>query len=67
MEAPAFWKGANFRTASEAEYHQFVADKSIYINGLVEDSMQLYILDGDASVRILAGTVQILDELPSDV
>jgi|GEM_PF-3224432 len=67
MEAPAFWKGANFRTASDTEYQAFVAEKGIYINSLTEDSMRLYVIEGKSSVKIVAGTAQILEELPDNL
>lgn len=67
METPAFWKGANFRTASESDYQAFVVEKGIYINSLTEDTMRLYVIEGQSSVKIVAGTAQILDVLPDSV
>lgn len=67
VEAPAFWKGARFNTASDIECEQFVQEKSIYINDLTKDALRLYVLDGKTTVKILAGTAQILDELPHNL
>ena len=64
IEAPSFWKGADFQTASQAEYERFLQEKQIYINGLAENTMRLYQSD---SVQIVAGQAQILEELPLNI
>jgi hypothetical protein len=64
IEAPSFWKGANFHTASQSEYESFVQQKQIRVNGLATDAMRLYQSNG---VRIIAGNAQILDELPMNI
>ena len=67
VEAPAFWKGASFSTASDTECEQFIKEKGIFVNSLTKDSIRLYVLDGKNRVRILAGTAQILEALPETV
>jgi hypothetical protein len=63
MEAPAFWKGANLNTATEAEYRLFINEKKIAISGFAEEMMRLYW--NDAGVRIVAGCAEYLEELPA--
>ncbi|GAB5491394.1 MAG: hypothetical protein Phog2KO_16090 [Phototrophicaceae bacterium] len=67
VEAPAFWKGASFNTASDSECEQFIAEKGIFVNSLTKNSIRLYKLDGKTQVRILAGTAQILEDLPETI
>lgn len=67
IEAPAKWQGANFTTASEADYATFIDERGIAINSLRADAMRLYVLDGRTTVRIIASTAHILDELPSHI
>ncbi|MEO1289595.1 MAG: ABC transporter permease subunit [Chloroflexota bacterium] len=67
VDAPMFWKSANFRTGSDAEYQAFIQEKGIYVNSLVEASMRLYILDGKTSVKIVAGSAEVLDYMPESV
>jgi uncharacterized membrane protein YGL010W len=67
IEAPSGWKGAEFRTASQGEYEAFVRGKGLTIAGLAAESMRLYVLDGQQPVRIVAGTAQVMDELPTDI
>jgi hypothetical protein len=67
IEAPSGWKSADFHTAAPDEYEAFVREKGLTMNGLTAESMRLYVLDGQQPVRIVAGTAQILDELPLDI
>jgi hypothetical protein len=67
IEAPSFWSGASFRTATQNEYEAFVREKELSINHFADKSMRLYILDGEQPVRIVAGTARMLDDLPLDV
>jgi hypothetical protein len=67
IEAPSGWKSADFHTAAPDEYEAFVREKGLLVNGLTAESMRLYVLDGQQPVRIVAGTAQILDELPLDI
>jgi hypothetical protein len=67
IEAPSVWSGAGFRTASQAEYEAFVREKGLTISNLTSDAMRLYILDGEQPVRIVAGSAQILNELPTNI
>lgn len=67
IEAPSAWSGADFRTATQSEYEAFIAEKHLQINHLAEESMRLYLLDGAMPVRIVAGTAQIVNELPKDI
>jgi hypothetical protein len=64
METPSFWKGANFQTASQADYEAFIQAKQIHISTLAEDTMRLY---QSADVKIIAGKAEILDELPVNI
>lgn len=66
IEAPAFWKGANFRAASQAEFDAFVHERQLPLNSLMAEQVRLYVLD-EARVRIVASSVQVLDELPSNI
>src|SRR5690606_39066003 len=67
IEAPSLWVGAGFRTAPQSEYEAFINEKHLQVNHLAEDAMRLYVLDGQSPVRIVAGTAQVLDELPQDI
>jgi hypothetical protein len=65
MEAPAFWKDANLNTATEAEYRLFLNEKKLAVSSFAEETMRLYW--NDAGVRIVAGSAEFLDELPSNI
>lgn len=67
IEAPSVWTGAAFRTATQSEYEIFVQEKGLTISHLTDKSMRLYVVDGASPVRIVAGTMQMMDELPMDV
>lgn len=67
LEAPVQWRGAQFRAAPQDEYERFIAEKGLHINALQAETMRLYVLEGRAAVRIVAASVQLLDELPAHV
>ena len=67
IEAPSFWSGAAFRTASQSEYEAFVREKDLSVNQFADKAMRLYVLDGEQPVRIVAGVARMMDDLPMDV
>jgi hypothetical protein len=67
IEAPSFWSGAAFRTATQSEYEAFVQEKDLSVNQFADKSMRLYVLEGEQPVRIVAGVARMLDDLPMDV
>jgi hypothetical protein len=65
MEAPAFWKGANLNSATESEFRVFLNEKKLAVSSIAEDTMRLYW--NEAGVRIVAGSAEVLEELPAYV
>jgi hypothetical protein len=65
IEAPAFWKGANLNSATEAEFRVFLNEKKLAVSSIAEDTMRLYW--NESGVRIVAGSAEILEELPANI